>query len=479
MTTPLTLRPYQVADVARLRAQYANGAHRAVLYQLATGGGKTVVFANITQSAAALGRRVGVFTHRRELITQASAKLDLCGVPHGIMAAGMDRDHDAPVQVLSIQSAVNRTLPQFDFIVVDEAHHTVAPTWAELFAAQPKAKFLGVTATPARTDNKGLGVASGGLFDAMVCGPTPAELVALGYLAPTKFYVPARTIDGKGLRKIGGEYVAGEEMANRARVVTGDAIVEYREKCAGRSAIVFCVTVAHAEDVAAQFRAAGFRFHCVHGGTPKPERDALIAGLGDGTVDGLTSCDLISEGLDVPSVGCIIMLRLVGSLILFLQQVGRGMRPGKDYLAVLDHAANSDRHGEPEDPREWSLDGVKKLPKPKPVATGEGVGMGQKRDVETVAGVLVERAKGAAMRAKFARMSFRTFRGRKRSAVEIQLFAEARNYKFGWQLHYAREQAERFAVAAGDGGHSRATGWEAGRGEARLPAPLLTVRFPA
>jgi DNA repair protein RadD len=464
LATPLTLRPYQVADIARLRAQYANGAHRAVLYQLATGGGKTVVFSDIVKSAAALGRRVGVFAHRRELIGQASAKLDWCGVPHGIMAADLDRDHDAPVQVLSIQSAVNRTLPHFDFIVIDEAHHAVAPTWHELLAAQAKAKLLGVSATPARTDGKGLGVQAGGLFDAMVCGPTPAELITLGFLAPTKCFVPSRTIDTAGLRKVAGDWAAGDEMAKRASVVTGDAVAEYRAKANGRTALVFCVTVAHAESVAQAFRDAGFNFHCVHGGTPKPLRDALIAGLGTGAATGLVSCDLIGEGLDVPAVGCVILLRPSGSLILTMQQIGRGMRPadGKDHLVVLDHAGNTDRHGEPEDPREWSLDGVKKLPKAAPVATGLGVGMGKKREVETIAGVLVEREKGAAMRAKFARMGYGTFKNRKRSAVEIALYAEAKGYKFGWQLHFAREQALRYAPVA-------------------MPAPMptLTVRFPA
>ena len=100
--TDLVLRDYQVTDIERLRDCYRHGA-RAALYQLATGGGKTVVFSNIVKSAAAKGRRTGVFVHRRELINQASQKLDWCNVPHGIMAAGLDRDHDAPVQVLSIQ----------------------------------------------------------------------------------------------------------------------------------------------------------------------------------------------------------------------------------------------------------------------------------------------------------------------------------------------------------------------------------------
>ena len=305
--TDLALRDYQITDVARLRETYAQGA-RAPIYQLATGGGKTVVFSHITKSATAKGKRTGVFVHRRELVAQASAKLALNAVPHGIMAAGLDRNHDEPVQVLSIQSAINRELPQFDFIVIDEAHHTRADTWHKLLAAQDKAKLLGVTATPARTDGKGLGTHCGGLFDAIVCGPTIADLTKAGHLAPTRCFAAPVQVNLEGVRKVAGDYHQGE-LAERASLITGDVVREYAKHAAGRSAIVFCVTVAHAERVAQAFAAAGLRAACVHGGTPKDIRDGLIASLGNGGLDILTSCDLISEGLDIPSVGAVIMLR--------------------------------------------------------------------------------------------------------------------------------------------------------------------------
>jgi len=256
---PLVLRAYQEQDVARLRAAYGMGS-RAVLYQLATGGGKTVVFAAITAGATAKGRRTAVVAHRRELVKQASAKLSWAGVPHGIIAAGLDRDHDAPVQVLSIQTAVRRLdrIGSFGLIVLDEAHHARADTWGSFLASQPAAKLLGVTATPARTDGKGLGIEHGGLFDAMVCGPPIAELVAQGWLAPARCFVPASRIDTRGLRTQAGDYVA-EALAERAGAVTGDAIGEYTRRAANAPAIAFCCTIQHATDVAAAFRAAGYR----------------------------------------------------------------------------------------------------------------------------------------------------------------------------------------------------------------------------
>jgi superfamily II DNA or RNA helicase len=93
----------------------------------------------------------------------------------------------------------------------------------------------------------------------------------------------------------------------------------------------------------------------------KPERDAAIQGLADGTTEVLTSCEIISEGLDVPSVGAVILLRPTKSLTMCLQQIGRGMRPGPGkVLTVLDHAGNCITHGLPTDERTWTLDGIDK-----------------------------------------------------------------------------------------------------------------------
>src|SRR5215831_10890215 len=133
MTEPLTLRPYQATDIERVRDAFRQGA-KAPIYQLSTGGGKTVVFAHVVLAAIAKGTRVLVLAHRRELIKQASAKLSWLGVPHGIIAADLDRDHDAQVIVASIQTVARRlgTLPQFGLIIIDEAHHAVASTWSKL-----------------------------------------------------------------------------------------------------------------------------------------------------------------------------------------------------------------------------------------------------------------------------------------------------------------------------------------------------------
>jgi superfamily II DNA or RNA helicase len=363
----LVLRPYQLAAVAGLRQLYVAG-HRSVLLQLATGSGKTIVFAVITRSAWSRKRRVLIIVHRRELILQASKKLDWAGVPHGIICAGFAPSPEMPVQICSIQTALRRLadLGDFDFLILDECHHARARSWQTLLAAYPVAKILGVTATPARLDGKGLGSHCGGPFDAIYCGPPIAELIKGDYLSKARYFIPPLRVDLTGVRARGGDYVPAE-AAKRVDhpTITGDAVAKYRELADHQPALAFCATVAHAEHVAAQFREAGYRAASVDGETGKAERDRLIAGLGNGEIEVLTSCDLISEGLDVPALGAVILLRPTKSLVLHLQMLGRGMRPapGKDALVVLDHVGNVRRHGRPDFERSWTLDGAKETPR--------------------------------------------------------------------------------------------------------------------
>jgi DNA repair protein RadD len=297
------LRPYQIGCIDALRSSYAAN-NKAPLLALPTGGGKTLVFALIAFMARVKCRRVLVVVHRRELLKQASDKLEWAGLPHGIIAAGFKPDPEEPVQVGSIQTLVRRLdkLPEFDLIIFDEAHHCQAATWRKLVAAQPKAKLLGVIATPCRADGKGLGTEDGGCFDDLVTGPTIAELVQDGFLSPTRTFVPEHRIDMRGVRTQAGDYVANDlAKVVDTSAITGDAVEQYQKRADHKPAIAFCATVAHAEHVAEAFRDAGYKSVCVHGGTPTEERDAAIAGLGNGEIEVLTSCDLISEGLDVPA----------------------------------------------------------------------------------------------------------------------------------------------------------------------------------
>jgi DNA repair protein RadD len=317
----LTLRDYQSRAIDDLRLAYRQGA-RAPLLVAPCGMGKTICFAAITAGAVERGRRVLILVHRRELIRQASAKLTLAGVAHGVIAAGFESS-DHPVQVASVQTLARRLERQHwqpDLIVIDEAHHAIAGTWGSVLSHWPEAYRLGVTATPVRRDGRGLGE----VFDRLVLGPSVQDLTTQGFLTPAKIYAPASTLQLAKIRIRSGDYAPEEAAAVIDRpTVTGDAIEHFQRLGPGRSAIAFCCTTQHAEHVARQFRDCGIRSHVVLGSTPVEQREQLIDDLGTGALQVLVSVDVISEGTDVPSVGCAILLRPTQSEGLYLQQVGR------------------------------------------------------------------------------------------------------------------------------------------------------------
>ena len=460
----LVLRNYQVSAIERLREAYARG-RRAPLLQLATGGGKTVVFAEVTRRARERGRRVLIIVHRRELVRQAAEKLALARVPHGIIAAGFAPSPKKTVQVGSVQTLRRRlaSLGRFDLAVLDECHHARAETWRVVIEALPQARLLGVTATPARLDGKGLGVEAGGLFDEIVAGPPVAELIAGGYLSPVRAFVPTAPLNMIGARTRGGDWTA-EDLAGIVDrpSITGDAVEHYRRRADHLPAIGFCVTVAHAEHVAEAFRAAGYRAACAHGSLGTAHRDSLIGGLSTGSIEVLTSCDLISEGLDVPSVGAVILLRPTKSLGLHLQQLGRGMRPapGKPVLVVNDHVGNVLRHGLPEQERRWSLAGVEKrhagelaLVRVCPecgAATAIRARYCEncdfefprsgRREPDEIAGELGELTPEKL--ADLAAMSRRRMLKSRLTETELRVFAQLHGYRRGWVWHRLREQNE-------------------------------------
>ena len=350
----MQLRPYQEAAVADLRLAYATG-HRAPLLVMPTGAGKTQVFTYITAAMAQRGRRVTILVHRRELIAQASRKLDQAGVTHGIIAAGTPATN-APIQVASVQTLVRRLeeTPSPDLIIIDEAHHAAAGSWGKILDHWPDALRLGVTATPARLDGRGLR----DNFDLIVHGPTVSDLTAAGYLAPSKFYAPPQVADLSTIPTRAGDFASDATAAAMDKPsITGDAIDHYQRICPGAPAIAFCCTTDHAENVAAQFRSAGFSSQAILGTTAIAQRDQQLKDLASGAIQILTSVDVISEGTDVPAVTAAILLRPTASLGLYLQQVGRILRPaaGKTHAIVLDHVGNIHRHGWPDDVRTWSL----------------------------------------------------------------------------------------------------------------------------
>ena len=358
----ITLRPYQQQCIERLRVSLRS--HRRTLLVSPTGSGKTVMFSYMAQAASSKGLRVCILVHREELIAQVSETLARFGVRHGFVAAGRPLDLGAGVWVASVFTLIHRLarFPAPDLVIVDEAHHaTAASSWGKVLAAWPNARQIGVTATPQRLDGTGLAEC----FDDLVMGPTVAELMELGNLCGYKLFAPSQP-DLDGVHKRAGDFAKGElATAMDKPSITGDAVSHYRRLCPGRRAVVFCVSLEHADHVARQFAGAGFPSQRIDGSMDRADRRLLVQSFSRGSIKVLTSCDLISEGFDLPAIEAAVLLRPTQSLSLYLQQVGRALRPfdGKPHAVILDHAGNALRHGLPDDDRDWSLAGREKKTK--------------------------------------------------------------------------------------------------------------------
>ncbi len=355
----MILRPYQKENVEAIWKHVEAGTD--TLYVLPTGGGKTTSFTSLTNAWTGRRKRVWILVHRRELLSQASADLQKLGVEHGRVAPGRMMTPDL-VQVASVDTILSRLaelaphLERVDRVIVDEAHHAVAGKWDTVRRAMRNATCLGVTATPYRTDGQGLGTA----FRTAVVGPSVADLTSMGYLTPATVYAPPQKADLSQVRKRGKDFNVNDLAAVMDKPeVTLAAIEHYRKLCDGAPAVVFCPTVEHARHVAEQFSAAGYRSAAVDGNTPEGERDGAIKGLGNGRVQILASCDIISEGTDIPVVTAAILMRLTDSTGLYQQQVGRVLRAakGKDRAIIIDEVGNVARHGMHDAVRPWTLAG--------------------------------------------------------------------------------------------------------------------------
>jgi len=373
----IELRDYQQKAVNDVRQAYKEG-FKAPFLTAPTGAGKTVILSKICESAAKKSTCTVILVHRQELVVQTAKTLAGFGIEHSIVAPAKVVQNTVKIQVekfkrsffrdessiyiATVQTLVRRMadLPKFDLILIDEAHHGVAGTWLKIVKSYPDAKVLGVSATPERLDGQGLGVYCGGIFDKLIIGPTISELIERGYLTKPRVYCPPIQADFDGLRTIAGDFDRKEQekRLNKPRVI-GDVIAHYRKYCDGVPAIAFCPTVEYAKYVADNFCAAGYRAASIDGNMDDYQRNKAIDDLGNGRLDVLTSCEIVSEGTDIPVVGAAILLRKTKSLGLYLQQVGRALRPypGKSETIILDHVGNCNEHGLPDDPHQWTLDG--------------------------------------------------------------------------------------------------------------------------
>lgn len=327
------LRPYQVRAVSSLR-EHVRAGNRRVLLVLPTGGGKTLIATEIAKRHVATGGRVLVLAHRAELIRQTADAFR--GEPvRVIQAARSGGPADARIVVASIPTLAARpdSLPPATLVIFDEAHHTRAKSWERIASAYRDAILIGLTATPQRADGKPLG----DLFNAITVVSTVRELTDMGYLVPCSVFAP-------------------EEFSDALAADPADAYLEHGN---GRKGIIFCATVEHARATADRLVAAGVPAACVDGHLAPSVRRAYLDSYAAGTIRVVTNCAVLTEGFNDPGAEVCILARACDHIGLYLQIVGRILRPapGKDSATLIDLRGVARRHGLPDDPREYSLDG--------------------------------------------------------------------------------------------------------------------------
>lgn len=356
----MKLHPDQEPFVAGIRE--AMRKHKAVLGQAATGYGKTFISGWMIRQTVERGNDVIFCVHRHQLLTQTSRQLKELGIEHQFIAPGVPYDPNIKVSVAMLQTLVRRKnkLKPPKLLINDEAHISASRTGSEIidWVKSNGGWIIGITATPRRTDGKGLGKH----YDIMIKGPSTKWLIENNRLSPYDIYGPDLLPDLKSVPSRAGDWQAEAlEVVLNKTTITGSAIEMYRALADGEPCIVFCITVKHAYDVARDFCDAGYRFVAVDAQTPNRVRERAISDLANGNIHGICNVALFVEGLDVPAATCAILLNATKSIIKFRQSVGRVLRyvPGKR-AKIIDHVGNVFRHDLPCADIDWTLEDAPK-----------------------------------------------------------------------------------------------------------------------
>lgn len=393
--TDTTLRPYQ--QKAKKEIFESWDEVDSVMFQMPTGTGKTRLFTSIIRDINdySLRRREAVkiliVAHRTELIKQIDQHLERYAVPHNVIAGGKDKNFKKPVNVASIQTITHPSNLKdakklnVQFVIIDEAHHALAASYRKLWEMYPKAKRLGVTATPWRMNHQSFT----NLFDKLVLSMPIKDFIRQGFLAPYKYYSLKndsdiqKTIDGIELDKFGEYQEASMEEKMDIGSIRAQLLDSYLSLAEGKKGIIYAINIAHARHICKEYEGAGYRAVSIDSKTPAKQREELVEKFQKSEIDIIVNVDIFSEGFDCPDIEFIQLARPTRSLVKYLQQVGRGLRhtENKQNCVILDNVGMYSRFGLPDARRHWKQHflGKKVDEEPKRVLSN---GTGRSRNVD-------------------------------------------------------------------------------------------------
>ncbi len=371
----IELRDYQQDLLERSQTALAPEGAR-VMTQLPTGGGKTEIAGALLKDFLVDGRKAVWLTHREELAEQTEERLSL----NWSVSAMSGTDSWSPrrpaprivngVVILKAQTVSRRNKDSLvvwnnfgpdDLLVIDEAHHAPATGWERAIKQWP-GRVWGLTATPWRLSRS---EGFDHLFDTLVTGPQTAKMQAKRYLARSRVFAPTPDdrISGGEVGRLGDFTEGGIANANDGDgdgghfIMTTLAVNFWLNNAAGRPTVAYAVSKGHADNLVREFTGKGISAAAILSDTPQANRERAITDFRNGNLKVLVNVAVATEGFDLPDASCVMITRPTKSLALYLQMVGRGLRPKEDGgdCLILDLAGNAEEHGLPEAEREWSL----------------------------------------------------------------------------------------------------------------------------
>jgi superfamily II DNA or RNA helicase len=354
----IQLRDNQRELITKIQRSIASG-HRRILVQAHVGFGKTIVSAEIARLCREKSNRSLFIAPRRQLVYQAIEKFEHLGVSAGMIMAGEQMVLQRIVQVGSIDTLTSRChrgsweYPWAKVLMVDEAH--------AMFSAD-RIKFLshydivlGITATPALANGKGMGA----FYTDLVCGPTMKELVDDGYLVPMRYYGADYPDLASVKMDADGDYQEKSlaEASDKPELI-GSIYRNYKRLAGDRTTLIFSVNRKHGIHIYNEFKSHGEAVEYIDANTPTEEREAMAARVESGETKVIVNISVLAFGTDWPRISCVIIARVTRNISSWIQMVGRGSRlhPTKSDCLVIYHGPNFDELGPIDGDIEWSLD---------------------------------------------------------------------------------------------------------------------------
>lgn len=366
-----TLHPYQQKAKSDIFKAWDEVNH--VMLQMPTGTGKTYLFSSIIHDINEWSMKTHtpnkmlVIAHRKELIDQIDKSLDTFHVAHSVLAGPKEqRNLSNPVIVSSIQTIthkanagdVERLRSRIHFVIIDEAHHSMADSYRKLWKMFPDARFLGVTATPWRMNHSGFCR----IFDRLILTQSVRNFIAQGYLSSYNYYSLKPNsriqyaIDHIHKFDKWGDY---DEHALIDTMDIGhiraQLVDSYKKLAWGKKGIIYSINKQHSYNICRDFRKLGVRIVDIDDQTKDSLRKQYVNDFKEGKIDIIVNVNIFSEGFDCPDIEFIQLARPTRSLTMYLQQVGRGLRTteGKTKCIILDNVGMYSRFGLPDANRHW------------------------------------------------------------------------------------------------------------------------------